>query len=230
MLGRVNRLGWKSPERLEGGGLLAMNGPDYVWPSGVYRPREPLVYLDLNHWIGLAKAYVGHPAGRGFVGVLNAGLHAAQRGSVKFPLSATHYLETQRIKDPAQRRSIAEVMEELSSFRTLLHVGVMREMEIQAALDSQLGPQSEPLRLPLIGVGVAWAFGQTLRLTIQDVDGNDCATDARQEFPGGPEAFDDRVRGLQLQFERDVLMGPQDPDESSAPGMPRVSCHHVEQR
>jgi hypothetical protein len=30
------------------------------------RPDVPLVYLDLNHWIGLAKAESGHPDGRRF--------------------------------------------------------------------------------------------------------------------------------------------------------------------
>jgi len=33
----------------------------HIWPK-IQMPQPPvsIVYLDLNHWIGLAKAFVGH--------------------------------------------------------------------------------------------------------------------------------------------------------------------------
>ena len=39
---------------------------DYVWPTTIARPEAPtlVVYLDLNHWIGLAKAATTHPDGQ----------------------------------------------------------------------------------------------------------------------------------------------------------------------
>ena len=38
---------------------------DYVWPTKITRPSSDvkLVYLDLNQWIGLAKAATGHKDG-----------------------------------------------------------------------------------------------------------------------------------------------------------------------
>jgi hypothetical protein len=44
------------------------SGAAYVWPSMLlYRvPHSRLVYLDLNHWIGLAKAAGGHPGGAAY--------------------------------------------------------------------------------------------------------------------------------------------------------------------
>jgi hypothetical protein len=38
-----------------------------LWPSRLLRPQHTrLVYLDLNQWIGLAKAAVGHRDGKRF--------------------------------------------------------------------------------------------------------------------------------------------------------------------
>lgn len=39
-----------------------------------------LVYLDLNHWIALAKAHTGHEGGATFRPVLDACINAEQRG------------------------------------------------------------------------------------------------------------------------------------------------------
>ena len=37
----------------------------YCWPRTLRRPSDlRIVYLDLNHWIDLAKAYSGHKDGR----------------------------------------------------------------------------------------------------------------------------------------------------------------------
>lgn len=37
----------------------------YLWPQSLRLPLRPpkLVYLDLNHWIALAKALAGHRDG-----------------------------------------------------------------------------------------------------------------------------------------------------------------------
>src|SRR4051794_25555193 len=44
-----------------------------LWPSRLLRPQlTRLVYLDLNQWIGLAKAAVGHRDGKRFSTALEA--------------------------------------------------------------------------------------------------------------------------------------------------------------
>lgn len=63
----------------------------YEWSSTLMRPAPPIriVYLDLNHWISLAKAAVGHPDGARHVDSLGRLRQAAASGRYVFPLSAT---------------------------------------------------------------------------------------------------------------------------------------------
>jgi hypothetical protein len=51
-------------------------------------------------------------------------------------LSATHYMELNKIKDPAQRRAIADVMEDLTDFASLLDRCC--NLELEAVLDPSL--------------------------------------------------------------------------------------------
>ena len=92
--------------------------PDLVWPPLLELPSDDvkLVYLDLNHWISFAQASKGHPNGIPFVDTLKACKAAKSAGTAIFVLSATHYMEMNKIKDPGQRQAIADVMEELSGF------------------------------------------------------------------------------------------------------------------
>jgi hypothetical protein len=71
-------------------------------------PNGPLlVYLDLNHWIGLAKATVGHRDGQRYTAALAVCLAARRSGRVLFPLSGTQYMDVDvaKIADPRVRRS-----------------------------------------------------------------------------------------------------------------------------
>ena len=47
--------------------------PALVWPPSLKRPLtgRPVVYLDLNHWISLAEAAVGHEQGESFKDALD---------------------------------------------------------------------------------------------------------------------------------------------------------------
>ena len=51
---------------------------DYAWPQTLRTPPRPpkLVYLDLNHWVGLAKVVSGHPDGNDHRDVFDACLQA----------------------------------------------------------------------------------------------------------------------------------------------------------
>ena len=79
--------------------------PPFLWPR-LLEPPPPdvlLVYLDMNHWIALAKASVGHREGRVLAEVLEACRAARAAGVAWFVLSASIYAEMLKIKDPAQR-------------------------------------------------------------------------------------------------------------------------------
>ncbi len=85
---------------------------EYAWPPFLQpEPAVAIAYLDLNHWITLAKAAVGHPDGARSRPGLEAlrDLRAAKH--VLLPLSATHYMEMSRIADPRQRLDVAQTME-----------------------------------------------------------------------------------------------------------------------
>ncbi|MFE3860831.1 hypothetical protein ACFXPT_10360 [Streptomyces goshikiensis] len=187
----------------------------YAWPSLLHRQEAPLrlVYLDLNHWISLAKAATGHRDGDRRKGALEAVRDVSSAGTALFPLSATHYMEMSGIQDPRQRADIADVMEELSGFTTLINRTILMRYEIEAALDEMLGSASTRLDpLPLCGRGVGPAFGVHGGLRIKSKDGRDVTDSARSSWLQGPEAFDAWLSEAERQFERGILRGPSDAD------------------
>jgi hypothetical protein len=189
---------------------------EYAWPSRLLRPAYDikLVYLDLNHWISLAKANTGHRDGQRHQAALET-LRAAQ-DRIVVPLAAPHYMEMAGIKDPRQRRDIAEVMEELSGFRTLMSGPTITPLELDAALAriANVTPRFAPL--PLIGRGALQAFGMAGGLRIRSADGADVTDQVRAEHRDGPEAFDVWRQNAELLLDRSLLRGPQDDDEIAA--------------
>jgi hypothetical protein len=187
----------------------------YIWPSSrLFRPSLDIkiVYLDLNHWIYLAKAATGHPDGARHLVALETLRRARASGKFIFVLSGTHHMEIEGIKSPRQRRDITDVMEELTGFRTLLSRAVLIRLEIEAALDELTAPRSDPIYPPLtlIGNGVFHAFGLRGGLRIRNAQGEDVTETARLEWPQGPEAFDRWQAEGELRLERSVLRGPTD--------------------
>src|SRR5690242_8277946 len=108
------------------------SAPALVWPSLLQLPSDAvkIVYLDLNHWIYLAQAATGIPQKKSAVVALEACRSARRCGATMFVLSGTHYAEMLKIRDPAQRRNIADVMEELTDFATLVSRVVVMEVEL----------------------------------------------------------------------------------------------------
>lgn len=184
----------------------------YQWPESLVLPDPGLrlVYLDLNHWIGLAKAAIGHRDGGRYRGALAALRQAKTSGSFVFPLSGTTYMELAPIKDERRRADIASVMEELSDFQSLLTLSALMRLEIDAAVGAIAGPQPIPYEpVPLLGSGVGPAFGLRGGLRIRTTDTNADVTDEqRTSWPKGPEAFDAFLADLNRKFERMMLRGP----------------------
>jgi hypothetical protein len=186
---------------------------EYAWPDALEIPTNgaPLVYLDLNHWIGLAKAAVGHADGVRFRPALDQ-LRAAD---AIFPLSLAHYMEMTGIKDARQRRDIADVMEALSGFICLMPRSVIVPTEIDAAI-RQIVPglrrQHDPI--PLLGLGVLQAFGRSGGLRVKSAKG-DITESARADWKDGPAAFDAWKVEAERTLDRSVLRGPADDDALS---------------
>lgn len=185
-----------------------------VWPSKLKLPRggRPLVYLDQNHWISLAKASVGHPQGRPFEEALETCLTAPRGGAATVVLGSAQYFEVLKIDNSRQRLNVAAVMENVSQFRTLLDRATVMKIELGAALDSVLhleprGPEAE-----LVGYGVNHAFGlpglRDIFRIENRVTGEDVTAGYREEF--GAERFDSILDHHLLEFERWQLRGPKD--------------------
>ncbi len=177
-----------------------------LWPSRLLLPPRPplLIYLDLNHWISLAKAATGHRDGHRFAGCLATARDARSSGAALFPLSGSHYMELSGIQDPAQRQSIATVMEELSGFATLLSRPTVMRLEIAAVLDDRLRPSRsayEPVHL--VGHGVSHAFGKKGTLHITDDFGHDVTKTLSA-------AQRETLRHADLQVQQAMLAGPPD--------------------
>jgi hypothetical protein len=187
--------------------------PSLVWPRFLQLPPDNVlvVYLDLNHWIGLAQASVGHAKGSSVAEALVACRNARSAGTAVFVLSGTIYAEMQKIKDPAQRRSLAVVMEELTDFATLISRVVVMDCEISAMLDP-VAKYPNPLgNVPLVGRGVRHAFGLNSGIAIMDTSGD--AT-ARVRESMGSQNFDHFMAEMVVKMERSVLRGPSDSAEA----------------
>jgi hypothetical protein len=186
--------------------------PAYAWPGHLVRGHtgQRLVYLDLNHWISLAKAATEHRTGGPYQSALTAVREAARSGLYLFPLSATHYMEMAGIQDPRQRADIADVMEEVSGFTTLLSRTHIMRLEVEAALDRAFDTDSPHLAdIDLLGHGVGHALGKRGGLHIRSASG-DATDEARAAFPDGPAAFDLMMANAREHLERSVLRGPTD--------------------
>lgn len=194
--------------------FLSTGDAGLAWPTTLYRPEaspQRWVYLDLNHFIYLARSVAGDPTTPpGYDDLWATSCAAVKGGRVLFPLSAVHVFEMTRIKDPRQRRDVASVMERLSSFQYLLgHVEVARH-EIEAAFDAALGTTTSLPRTPLIRTGVAYAFGKELTWNVRNEDGSDASQAIRARV--GDEEYEALRTRITLEGERGLLTGPADKD------------------
>jgi hypothetical protein len=203
-------------QKLPNGGATGVDDavPEIVWPPRVVQPARPpaLIYLDLNHYINLARTAAGLQVPDGYGSLLRAATAARQQDRAVFPLSGTHYMEMSGILDPAQRTTVAEVMESLSGFRVLLGRVTLAELEIDAMIGALLRQGSAAERIGLLGPTFGWAFGMRGGLTIRDADGSDSSASMREEI--GDREFERIIAEATLAFERGMLAGP--PDEEIA--------------
>lgn len=169
--------------------------------SGLQSYR-PTAYLDQWVWIRLARAASGKPDAPGDPELLKTLIDAANAG-VAFPLSWTHYIETESIKNPRQRRDVANVMASISHFRTIRSRRDLLRNQLLIAMHEHFGrPTFRPERLDPLGIGVHWAFqGVEKVLQVHDADGNIIDVD---QIPR-----EMRIRATQG-FEYQVVAGPRD--------------------
>lgn len=189
----------------------------YGWPQTLQLPPRPpkLVYLDLNHWVALAKAMAGHREGEASAEVLMGCLAALEGGQAVFPISDSIYFEVSKIATYRQRRDLREVIERLSRFMVVTSRTVVSSHEIEALLDRLVGPNPKPVnRMDYLDWGVARALGMVGGFKVRSSRGEDLTAEVRQAYPDGPVTFDQRLAEAELELNRRVLEGPP-PDKES---------------
>ena len=185
---------------------------EYNWPPTLVISERPpkLVYLDLNHWVALAKALSGHRDGAPFREALAACVDAVDRRAAVFPLADAIYYEVSRIASLRQRRDLAEAMRRVSGYAVVTSRSVIADHEVEALLDRVVGPRPEPVvPVAYLDWGVARAFGKVGGFRIVDEEtGQDMTERVRSIHPLGPEGFDAVLADAELQLNRQVIEGP----------------------
>jgi hypothetical protein len=184
-----------------------------LWPAALIPPERRLIYLDLNQWIAMAKADVGHPDGRRLQAALEA-LRANRTGwtyAICMPLIA----ELTGIRNRRQRADLARMIEEFTDYACVMPLTTMAPLEFESAL-AAVAPITERFApIPLVGNGVMQAFGMRGHLRVRDRAGRDVTDQARQQSRLGPEEFDRRLAQGELDLNRAVIRGPADDEEEA---------------
>jgi hypothetical protein len=183
----------------------------YIWPRTLLPPVRPpkLVYLDLNHWIELSKALVGHRDGDSHRELLATCVDAVAQGRALFPISDSIYSEISKIRQHRQRRDLRQVIELVSQYVVVTSRAVVSSHEVEALLDQVVGPSPQPINtMHYLDWGVAGAFGVVGGFRVKSSDGMDVTADLRFRYPAGPVAFDQVLAGTELELNRKVIEGP----------------------
>lgn len=127
------------------------------------------VYLDQRDWIMLARQHYGRTDDKEIAGVLVLVCEASAAGHASFPLSAAHYMETFRQRDPGRRRRLGAFMAEVSRFHAIAGAPDLLEAEVHVSLRERAGvtPTKQPKPF---GLGVAHAFNLDKPLYFEDRD------------------------------------------------------------
>jgi hypothetical protein len=185
--------------------------PELIWPDCLIPPTRPpaLVYLDLNHLIQLAKANTGHPDGSRYVALLAAARVAVGQGAAKFVISGSLFMESGKIGSRRQRHDVADVIEELTGFSTLISRSTVMRLEVQAAIEHFIGTGANRiLPVDLVGPYLVQGVGMRGGVTIKDDRGRDVSADIREAM--GADEYDAMKAKMDRYMNRALLRGPED--------------------
>ena len=186
----------------------------HVWPPTLLRSEflPKLVYLDLNHWIALAKAASGRC--KQDTEILAGCLKAVENQTALFPISDSIFKEISKIRNRRQRRDLRIAIEQLSRYFVVTSREMIAIHEIEAVLDQIAGPSPDPINaIHYLDWGVCRAFGLVGGLKIKSSSGEDVTAEFRRSYAGGPQAFDRIVHEAELDLNRQMIGGPTPSEE-----------------
>lgn len=203
-----------------------------IWPTGLIRAASPLVYLDLNHWIALAKANTGHRDGARWRQALET-MRACREGW-SYVISLPLIMELTGNLRREQRADLGEVIEEFTDYACVMPLTTIAPLEFESSLAALVPITERFASIPLLGKGVAQAGGMRGGFRVRDREGNDVTDRVRQQARGGPDEFDRLLSAAELQANRSVVRGPSSDEETDtlrAVGWDPSTAHRVaEQR
>lgn len=179
--------------------------PDLIWPRELLISRRPpkLLYLDLNHWIALARAQQGNGE-QVYVDLLTALRTAIQANTVQVVLSGSLFREVSKVASQVQRRALKDLVAELSGFTYLAGLPDIFRLELQTMLDQTTlttGLRFAPV--PLLGRGILHAMGRVGGLRVH-CDGRDVTDELLRSDP----VWHERLAQMERQAEEEILEGP----------------------
>ena len=190
--------------------LKAPMTEDLVW-ANVMRPRIPLVYLDLNTIIYIARALSGDTKVPGsYVDLYTAARLAKFEQRAVFPLSGEHLWEISKITNPKQRGDLADILETLSDYNYLLGRTVIAELEFEAGMAKIMGEDISAKSVPLVRPTFGQAFGWVGGMKIRNSTGGDGSDAVRAQMTDAD--FDKLMARMNYEMERRMLRGPSDED------------------
>lgn len=184
--------------------------PLYCWPATLRRPtNQRLVYLDLNHWVAVAKVLSRHrDRGKYHDAVHHCSLSVQQQHAV-FPISLQIYVEVLKINNRRRRTDLRKAIEHLGRFFVVTNRHVIVTHEIEALLDNLVGPNPDPVNsMNYLDWGIFRALGMHGGVRVLDEQGEDVTSLARSQFTAGPDEFDRMLEEGILELNRQILDGP----------------------
>ncbi|MBO0898638.1 hypothetical protein J1G43_01495 [Cellulomonas sp. zg-ZUI22] len=121
-------------------------------------PVQPVcIYLDMNIWVDLARGLKARSGPWHEVASRLADLRADER--VVLPLSGAHYRELWHRGSAASREQVGAVMRDLSGYRTLGAIDVVRRLEMDTYIERWFhGTTRATTSAEVLGIGVNHAF------------------------------------------------------------------------
>lgn len=127
-------------------------------------PQKPFaIYLDLNKWIDLSRAYYKRPDGEPYQEVLQKISQLVETNKIVLPLSATHLIEVKKSRNIERRKRLASVMSLLSKGITISPQDRMAKWELLKNLSLTFG-KPVPEIPSALGYGIPFAFGMTHKI------------------------------------------------------------------
>ena len=188
----------------------------YAWPTTLRRPTDVrLVYLDLNHWVTVAKVLAGHPDVDWCRDVVRQLSSSVERGQIVFPISLPIYVEILKIGNRRRRSDLRQAIEHLGRFFVITNRHVIVTHEVEALLDTLAGPNPEPVNpKDYLDWGALRALGMDGSLRVLNARGEEVTSDVRERFADGPDEFDRIVKEAILDLNRQILDGPSAKEEA----------------